>query len=423
MGAIRDPRVTIVFEWQTGTRDNEKTHTVKLEIPPNNIALKFSKNVQKIVTTKGWVLNHGLQNLAVVTASGQAYHPMVRENAIAEGFNPSVAMSGLEYLNSAYVASGRLSSNPDLINTISSKLLQSIPNVGSDLSFFDQFFATINNRTEFLKLLSNQAVKIGTVDPDSQEVDFPEREVNSITQPNIESLRNTLSAGLFTVELTDTQFNQALNILNAMTQENVDISFRSFQELSTNVPNLSPIAIQFDQMLSTFKNQNQGLTFTKLDIVTRQPVTLDPSTATSLKRDPFILLKALSSARIVQQLKDQKLSLLDIFKPEEGTADDWIITIYMYWQDMVFRGHFEEFNMNQQAGYLGLWNWGFTFTAHDAWILKDNSIVPFTKAFDPGITQEESPGSAPDEYRNRNNPLERLLSRIKGGGSNIGGFF
>lgn len=418
MPVNRDPHVAVILEWESGVKQEKKIHTVRLEIPPSQISLRMSKNVQKTVTTKGWVLNHGIDNLATISASGTAYQPRIREHALEEGFNPDIGIAGLEFLQAAYIASGRLSSNPDLTATVSSDLYKQTLEQ-QQVTTKDGMLQTISQRVSILNKIRNKIIGLGlrtvsgfttTVSNTSavSEVVPNFLEQNTTTQTDIDQIRASISAGVYGLDVSDGEKALAYNLLNVLRVDNAEIIFRNFSELSIEQPRFVPLVDKLEFLLSRAKNQNLGISIPGLD----------PSVSTLLQRDPFAILKANAAQKINKNLKIQAAAdpLLRGLVATQPEADDWVITVYMYWQDMVFSGHFESLDINQSAQVIGLWNWSFTYVVHDGWLLKNNNIVPFTKAFDPHITNIESPGSSPDSYRNVNRPLDALLVKERGGG-------
>lgn len=392
---------TFVFQWSTGTKGNEKIHSVALEIPPTQASLKFSKNVQKQVSTQGWVVTHGLPNLGVLTASGVSYQPYNEGVALSEGFNKRLGLSGLELLNSAYISSGRLSSSTELTTSINSTLARQ---VGSNLQNISvpTTVSTITQRVNQLNQISAKSQQIGQVQPDGTIV-YPETETSGFTQANIDSMKNTLTADVYGADLTPLEKQGALDKINGLTVLNVDFAYKDFENYSLTIPNLYLVNSKYDYLYNYFRNQNQNLNIPGLD----------PSVATYLRRDPFAYLKSTSGSAILNQIVSVKPKLTDLLISQQNTqADDWVITVLLFWGEKVFLGHFEAFDMSQQASFLNLWNWSFTYVIQDAWLLKDDKIIPFTKAFDPSVTQQYAPGSRTDEYRNRNNPLERILAGL-----------
>lgn len=398
------PQSSIVFQWSTGTRANEKIHSVSLQIPPSQISLKLSKNTQKQVTTQGWVINHGLDNLGIITASGQAYIPRNANFASKEGFNSNIKLSGLELLHSAYISSGKLSSDPELTSTISSSLLKStrISKTGNSTPI-QNYISKLSNRVNILNTIKNKSIEIANIGLDNL-LSFSDSEISYITQSSISSLKNMLGSDLHTLSITQATKNQIMSILNSLDITNVDFKFRELESLFSQNSNLQSLVSKFDYFLNLFKNQNQGLNI----------LGIDPSISTFLKRDPFVLLKSTAGKQIYNKLVNttqQSLSKI-ISQQQNQLADDWIITIYLFWQDMIFVGNFENFDMTQQAQVLDLWNWSFTYTIHDGYLVKGNKIIPFMKAFDPSVTKQYSPGSRVDEYRNRHNGLENILFSV-----------
>lgn len=421
MPAVKDPYVSVIFEWETGVKQDKKVHTVKLEIPPGQINMRMSKNVQKTVTTKGWVLNHGIDNLAIVSASGQAYQPRIREHALEEGFNPEIALSGLEFLQAAYVASGRLSSNPSLTTTINTDLYRQTL-INPEPPAFERLIETVSNRTQILDSIRQKVSSVGIINVSTNEVSFPENETNNVTLEDVDQIRATLSADVYSLDISDAEKSQAWNLLNVLRNDNSDLIFLQFGELAVEQPSFQQLVDKFEVLLSRSKNQNLGLNIpipkASVNRNNAKPNTieekLDPSIFTYIKRDPFSVLKALAAIQIFNKLRSIRSNtvLKGLLNVQESQADDWVVTVYMYWQDMILLGHFEAFDMLQQANIIGLWNWSFTFVVHEGWLLKNNNIVPFTRAFDPNITNIEAPGSAVTEQRNINRPLERLLFKL-----------
>lgn len=375
MPAARDPRVTCTFEWDTGTIQKRKTHSVRLEIPPASIALQFSKTIAKTATTKGWNFNHGLENCAVITAQGKAYQPV---NALAEGFNPKLGLSGLELLQAAYVASGRLSSSTELTNTLNSRLIQSVTAPPTLAVPVDGTVATVAQNASSMSSLATTAQSNGVVADDGTVTMNAAASQTVYTQTDVNQLKQTLSSETHNGELSDPNKNTILAQIDGMTTMNVDTTYLSLVALSSAVSGMDAILNKFDYFKHKFSNGNNKLSL----------LGFDPGIVDLLVRDPLILLRSVSASRLSNNLRTQRQAAVQDAQSGSTGTTDWVITIYMYWQNMVFSGHFENFSLNQSASEQGLWNWSFTYVAHRAYLLKQNNILPFDRAFDPEVTED-----------------------------------
>lgn len=375
MPAAKDPRITVCFEWDTGTIQKRKTHSVRLEIPPASIGIQLAKNIQKTVTTKGWVFNHGLENCAVITAQGKAYQPI---NALEEGFNPKLGLSGLELLQAAYVASGRLSSSTELTNTLNSRLIQSVTAPGVPATPVDGTVATVAQNANSLSSLASTAQSNGVVADDGTITVNSSVSQTSYTQTDVNQLKETLTAETHNGEFSDSNKSAILNQLEGMTTLNVDTTYLALVTLGNTVSGMNSVINKFDFFKHKFSNGNNKLNL----------VGFDPSIVDLLVRDPLILLRSVSASRLSNNLRSQRQAAIKDAQSGSTGTTDWVITIYMYWQNMVFSGHFENFSLTQSASELNLWNWSFTYVAHRAYLLKQNNILPFDRAFDPDVTED-----------------------------------
>lgn len=397
MPAASDPRSTVIFEWETGTIDNRKIHVVKLEIPPKTIRIARQKNVQKVITTKGHVHNHGLEGLPVINCTGQAYHP---PNAIDEGFNPNSAFAGLEYLNSAYVASGRLSSSPGLTSTIRSSFAFAPPTVANANSLND-VLNTVIQRASTLSQIKQRISPFGELEETGEFTFDPANIDRQLSNTEITSLKNmSLSEMERDPEINVTSKQQATTVINSLTTDNVVSVFAQLNQLAQSEPRLQNVYSKFEYYYNKFQNENSQIAITNLD----------PTVTTYMTRDPFVFLKADAATNISQSVSAVQEQARQIIRTQEGVGTkDWIITVVMYIQDKVFAGHFENFAMTESADIPGLINWEFTFVAHQSFILKGNNVIPFAQAFDTSLTQIET---TPEIFQSRDrfDVLDSILS-------------
>lgn len=376
-------KTVVVFEWETGTKDNRVVHSVPLEIPPKSLKISRQKNVQKMVTTKGHTLNHGLENLPVISASGVAYHPL---NASDQGYNPNSAFAGLEYLNSAYVASGRISSDPSLVSTVKvptnlSPLTQKTSAVSNSKLFsLGGLIQTAQARVKTLQTMAQKVLPFGQLTEIGEFVASTTDIVRTISTTHSLSLKNIGLSTLSGVTGLNQETTSTLsNLISAITPSNAEAVNTQVQQLAQTNTQLSNLASKFEYFYNKYLNDNSSLSISNLD----------PTVGLRMLGDPYVFLKSTAGTAISNKLVVQQAATKDTIKASQSSGtSDWVVTILLYIQDMVFSGHFEQFNMAASAEVLGLWNWDFTFVAHQSFILKDNNVIPFDRAFDTTLTQQ-----------------------------------
>lgn len=366
---------TMICEFETGVISDRRIHVIKMEIPPSTMKIGRQKNVQKLITTKGHSHNHALEALPVLTFAGQAYHP---PNAADEGFNPNSAWAGLEGLNSSYVASGRLSSSPDLVNTIKSNFLYAPPAV-SNANVFSDFLQTVQERVGALAAIQRKLLPFGTMQSTGEftfNTDFLVRqlnitEINSIKNLSLSELERDASI----VAATKEQFRSAVANLNP---DNASATYAQLNQLAQSEPKLNDSFSKFEYFYNKYINENSQLAISGLD----------PTTTTYMTRDPFAMIKADAGKKIVTSLTTSQESIRRVIRGQENQgSQDWIITIVLYIKDMVFVGHWENFNISESAQNPNFYNWDAVFVAHQSFVLKNNNVIPFDRAFDTSLTQ------------------------------------
>lgn len=403
MPAVKNPSSTVLFEWETGTKSEKTIHTVKLEIPPASMGIRRKKNTQRVVTTKGWAITHGLEDLDSLTASGLCYRPQDNQTAQAEGFDTRAYLSGIEFLNSAYISSGRLSSNRDMKNTINSSLYSKLLNQQvAPAGYYQQKITNpIAARAQLLTQLKNYSLASGNTIGNNNIININQTQTVSYTQPNVQTLQNTLQPMTYSANIPVSVRDDVITSLAQLTTSNVDATYNNLKNLSLTQVGLVQLVDQFD-----FYRQLFGLgSSTKSTILG-----VDPAAYSGATLDPFILLKALTSSNLSNTLSTNPMALQTLFLLQQNTgADDWIVTVTIYWQNMVFQGHFDTFNFTASKDTIGLWQWDFAFTVHNSWIMKDRNIIPMNKAFDPSITEERRGGSGNNSLR-----IQETFSTVEG---------
>lgn len=370
-----DPFIKVIFEWDTGDVDNRITHSVALSIPPSEINIRMNKNIQKTLTTKGFVFNHSQDELPTIAASGTAY-----QNP-SEAQLSNASLSGLEYLQAAYVSSGKSSTNPTLTKTIQSSatLGQSIKTTSKSLSNFGPLSSiaqTLFQRSAVLNQVSGLAKQIGIGTDSSGNLVFNNLPDSTITNSVVTNIKNSV-----------TSYSKSLNtgaqlsidqLMKGLTTQNAEQVLVSLSSLSSTYNEVALIAQRFQFIKDSYLSSKDFSSFSPI---------LDPTLIRALRRDPAIAVKALASQNLSRSFSNLNNSLNTV-KDKIASKTDYVILITMYWQDMVFRGHFRSFNFKQSANVIGMWTYDFVFIAQESWLLKTNNVIPIDRAFDKNITTQ-----------------------------------
>lgn len=369
-----DPYNKVIFEWQTSNDVGIKTlHTVSLEIPFQNISIRFAKNNQENLTTLGYVFNHSIDKLPVVSMKGQGYKSPIDDNG-------RVGMSGVEYLYSAYVSSGKNSNDPSLKKSISSGLTNSIlsnaQNIASKIpSQLVGAAASVFAKSEIISNVSSIARTLGVVSANGTITPTPTVQP-SYTNAVVNNLKNSLSS--YAQSLSNNTVTSVNNLINGLTTANVDAVVSELGNLANTSSEIASVHQRSLFIKDNFLNSRSRYNYSPR---------LDPTLLRTLTRDQDILLKNAASQRIMSkfnQIQNSQNNVRNTVRQLE--REDWVIVVTMYWQNMVFRGHFNSFNLSQSKDFPNLWDWDCMLTAQESWLLKNNAVIALDKSFDTNIT-------------------------------------
>lgn len=368
-----DPYNKVIFEWQTSDSSGSKTlHSVSLEIPFQNISIRFTKNSQETLTTLGYVFNHSVDKLPVISLKGQAYKSPFD--------NGGVGFSGIEYLYSAYVSSGKNASSPSLKKTIGSSLNQSVlpsaQNVSRKISStLTGAAASVFAKSTVVSNIKDIAVSLGVVSASGTITPNPTNPI-SYTGTVVNNIRNSLSS--YSQTLSSNTASAVSGVVGGINTGNVDAVITELGNLSAVSSEVLSVYQRGLYIKDSFLNSKSRYNYSPR---------LDPTILRTLSRDQDILQKSIASQRIFSKYRQiqntQNLVRDQIRKLEK---EDYVIIVTMYWQDMVFRGHFNSFNLSQSKDFPNLWDWDCMLTSQESWLLKNNAIVAMDKTFDTNIT-------------------------------------